>query len=126
MMLLPFTRSLTRSFFPFVEWNFYLLSFRLRWQGETTRSVVRGALVAYTAVIIGIFILGSALPIQLPTITFGEGSQRQSGLLLGDPRSVCGYWYYIDATGRVVALPSEKATDVVVEGGHGATMGMQH
>jgi hypothetical protein len=78
---------------------------------------VRGALVAYTAVIIGIFILGSALPIQLPTITFGEDSQQESGVLLGeDPGSVCGYWYYIDSTGHVVALPSEKATDVVVGG----------
>jgi hypothetical protein len=90
------------------------------------RWFMRGALVAYMAVIIGIFILGSSLPIQLPTITFGEGSQRQSGLLLGDPRAVCGYWYYIDATGRVVALASEKATDVVVSGGPSATMGMQH
>jgi hypothetical protein len=80
------------------------------------RWFVRGALVAYTAVIIGIFILGSALPIQLPTITFGEDSQQQSGLLLGDPGSACGYWYYIDTTGRVVALPSQKATDVVVAG----------
>jgi hypothetical protein len=25
-----------------------------------------------------------------------------------------GYWYHIDTTGRVVALPTEKATDVVV------------
>jgi hypothetical protein len=78
------------------------------------RWFLRGALVAYTAVIIGIFILGSALPIQLPTITFGEDSERESGLLLGDPGSVCGYWYYIDTQGRVVALPSEEATDVVV------------
>ena len=79
------------------------------------RWFLRGALVAYTAVIIGIFILGSALPIQLPTITFGEDSERESGLLLGDPGSVCGYWYYIDTQGRVVALPSEEAADVVVE-----------
>jgi hypothetical protein len=79
------------------------------------RWFLRGALVAYTAAVIGLFILGSALPIQLPTITFGEDSQRESGLLLGDPGSVCGYWYYIDALGRVVALPSEEATDVVVE-----------
>jgi hypothetical protein len=78
------------------------------------RWFLRGALVAYTAVIIGIFILGSALPIQLPTITFGEDSERESGLLLGDPGSVCGYWYYIDTQSRVVALPSEEATDVVV------------
>jgi hypothetical protein len=80
------------------------------------RWFVRGALVAYTAVIIGIFLLGTALPIQLPTITFGEDSQREGGVLLGDPGAACGYWYYIDTTGRVVALPSEKATDVVVAG----------
>lgn len=79
------------------------------------RWFMRGALVAYAAVV-GLFIVGSALPIQLPTITFGEDSERESGLLLGDPGSVCGYWYYIDAQGRVVALPSEKATDVVVAG----------
>jgi hypothetical protein len=90
------------------------------------RWFLRGALVAYTAAVIGLFILGTAVPLQLPTITFGEDSQRESGLLLGDPGSVCGYWYYIDTTGRVVALPSGKATDVVVAGGHSATMGMQH
>jgi hypothetical protein len=90
------------------------------------RWFVRGALVAYTAAVIGLFILGSALPIQLPTITFGEDSQLEGGLLLGDPGSVCGYWYYIDTTGRVVALPSEKVTDVVVAGGRSTTMGMQH
>ena len=78
------------------------------------RWFLRGALVAYTAAVIGLFIVGSALPIQLPTITFGEDSERESGLLLGDPGSVCGYWYYIDKQGRVVALPSEEATDVVV------------
>ena len=47
-------------------------------------------------------------------------------MLLGDPGAVCGYWYYIDTTGRVVALPSEKATDVVVEGEQSTMMGMQH
>jgi hypothetical protein len=57
-----------------------------------------------------------ALPIQLPTIKFGEDSQRDGGVLLGDPGAACGYWYYIDAAGRVVALPSAKATDVVVAG----------
>jgi hypothetical protein len=80
------------------------------------RWFVRGALVAYTAVIIGIFILGTALPLQLPTIKFGEDSQQEGGVLLGDPGAACGYWYYIDTTGRVVAMPSEKATDVVVAG----------
>jgi hypothetical protein len=80
------------------------------------RWFVRGALVAYTAVIIGIFILGTALLLQLPTIKFGEDSQQEGGVLLGDPGAACGYWYYIDTTGRVVAMPSEKATDVVVAG----------
>jgi hypothetical protein len=80
------------------------------------RWFVRGALVAYTAVIIGIFILGTALPLQLPTIKFGEDSQQEGGVLLGDPGAACGYWYYIGTTGRVVAMPSEKATDVVVAG----------
>jgi hypothetical protein len=30
------------------------------------------------------------------------------------PGALCGYWYYIDTTGHVVALPREKATAVVV------------
>jgi hypothetical protein len=80
------------------------------------RWFLRGALVAYAAVVIGIFILGTALPLQLPTIMFGEDSQREGGVLLGDPGAACGYWYYIDTAGRVLALPSEKATDVVVAG----------
>ena len=79
------------------------------------RWFLRGTLAAYVSAILGLFIVGTALPLQLPEVHFGEDSPREGGLLLADPSGACGYWQYIDEEGRVVALPSEEVTDVVLE-----------
>jgi hypothetical protein len=79
------------------------------------RWFLRGALVAYVSAILGLFIVGTTIPLQLPEVHFGEDSPREGGLLLADPSGACGYWQYIDKEGRVVAIPSEEVTDVVLE-----------
>ena len=79
------------------------------------RWFLRGALVAYVSGVLGLFIVGTALPLQLPEVRFGEDSPGEGGLLLADPSGACGYWQYIDKEGRVVAIPSEEVTDVILE-----------
>jgi hypothetical protein len=79
------------------------------------RWFLRGALVAYVSAILGLFIVGTTIPLQLPEVRFGEDSPREGGLLLADPSGACGYWQYIDKEGRVVAIPSEEVTDVILE-----------
>jgi hypothetical protein len=79
------------------------------------RWFLRGTLVAYVTGILGLFIVGTALPLQLPEVRFGEDSPREGGLLLADPSGACGYWQYIDKEGRVVALPSDEVTDVILK-----------
>jgi hypothetical protein len=79
------------------------------------RWFLRGALVAYVSAILGLFIVGTAMPLQLPKVRFGEDSPREGGLLLADPSGACGYWQYIDKEGRVVAISSEEVTDVILE-----------
>ncbi len=79
------------------------------------RWFLRGALVAYVCAILGLFIVGTTIPLQLPKLQFGEDNPGEGGLLLADPSGACGYWQYIDEEGRVVAVPAKDVTDVVLE-----------